>query len=592
MLLRLDVCVHVSDTKGVGRRCHCKECYYGNGENYRGTISATVSGEPCIGWGNRTYELQKYPWANLEHNYCRNPDGAERPWCYAGEGGEWGYCDIQPCSGLVCKDRGIPRRVRPSPVKPHYWPGEKVNYTCESGFILEGAVISECQRDATWDTAVPTCKVDERALLLEEKVALVKPSLPPTGDVIITAEGLVSSIVNVDETIPAITTDSSFYLHWYDPRLAWTPSSYGDLQLIELDANKVWRPTIQLLMNANPDYRGFPEVNVVVKADGEVLWILENLLVTTCNLDQYFFPFDNMTCPICVGGKFRSGDEIRCREENSTEDVMNCSGTREVPGGEWSVSVSLEASGNQACLNLHLRRNPTYHMCTTVTPFMVLSLLMCLTFFLPADGGARLGYAMTILLSMFVNLVVITDFLPRSGNIPFIGIVNIVAIVMMSVFMLVTTWIVRLSQRETEMSQCTKVFFLGCCARLVLLGDMRRVPKEDKDILLVNSRIVLDGDDIGITQDTGNSQGSPEADVATVLKGLKTVMRSTQQSLEALRQSLDGWKKDGPSDDRDEGESDWERLALVLDRLCLIFYLGGLFASVPIILHFGYRRLL
>ncbi|CAH1254013.1 CHRNB3 [Branchiostoma lanceolatum] len=574
-----------------------KECYYGNGENYRGPISDTVSGKPCIGWGNRTYELHKYPWANLEQNYCRNPDGAERPWCYVGEGGEWDYCNIQPCSGLVCKDRGIPRRVRPSQVKPYYWPGEKVSYSCEPGFTLEGAVISECQRDAKWDTAVPTCKVDERTLLLDEKVALYNPALPPNGQVIITAEGLVGSIVNVDESIPAITTDSSFYLHWYDPRLAWTPSSYGDLLRIELDGERVWRPSIQLLRNANPDFRGFPEVNVVVKDDGEVLWILENLVVTTCDLDQYFFPFDNMTCPICVGGKFRSGDEIRCREENSTENVMNCSTAREVPGGEWMVSVSLEASGNQACLQLYLRRNPTYHMCTTVTPFIVLSLLMCITFFIPLDSGDRLGYGMTILLSMFVNLVVITDFLPRSGNIPFIGIVNIVAIVMMSFFMLVTAGIIRLAHRETEMSQCTKVFFLGCCARLVLLGDMRRASKEVKPskmegVFLVNSRIIPDTDDMGITQDDGDAQGNPEADVASVLKGLKVVMKSTKQSLEALRESLDSWKKDGRGcDDPEGGKSDWERLALVLDRLCLIFYLGGLFASVPLILHFGSSRL-
>ncbi|KAI8479963.1 hypothetical protein Bbelb_423080 [Branchiostoma belcheri] len=576
-----------------------KECYYGSGQNYRGSITDTVKGKPCIGWESRTYELDKYPWANLEQNYCRNPDGAERPWCYVGEDGEWDYCNIEPCSGRVCPDRGVPRRVIPlHQAKAYYWPGEKVSYSCEDGFTLVGPAISECQRDAKWDPEeVPT--FDERTLLLGEKLnkTLYNPNLRPNSDkVIITVEGLVSSIVNVDETIPSITTDTSFYLHWNDPRLDWEPSSYGDLQRIEFPANNVWRPSIQLLRNANPDFRGFPDVNVAIKEDGEITWTLENLVVTTCDLNQYFFPFDNMTCPVCVhvGGKFMSGDEqgdeIRCREENSTEGVMNCSVSQAVQGGEWVVLVNMEARDNQACLMLHLRRKPTYHLCTTVTPFIVLSLLMCVTFFIPPDSGDRLGYGMTILLSMFVNLVVITDFLPRSGNIPFIGIVNIVAIVMMSFFMLVTTWVVRLSRRETEMSQCTKVFFLAGCARLVLLGDMRRASEDDKSsnmdgVTLINSRVVPESD----RPDHGEARGgSPEADVVTLLKGLQAVMKSNQQSLEALRESLEGWKKGGPgSDDREAGESDWERLAHVLDRLCLIFYLGGLIASVPIIFYYG-----
>ena len=31
------------------------------------------------------------------HNYCRNPDGDVRPWCYVNDEGTYGFCPIEIC---------------------------------------------------------------------------------------------------------------------------------------------------------------------------------------------------------------------------------------------------------------------------------------------------------------------------------------------------------------------------------------------------------------------------------------------------------------------------------------------------------------
>jgi len=82
-------------------------CYnsQNNGEDYRGTISVTLSGLKCQKWSKQTphdhdYKPRDYP--ELQENYCRNPDGEEEggPWCYTTDPNErWEYC-LRPCKAL------------------------------------------------------------------------------------------------------------------------------------------------------------------------------------------------------------------------------------------------------------------------------------------------------------------------------------------------------------------------------------------------------------------------------------------------------------------------------------------------------------
>jgi hypothetical protein len=75
-----------------------------DGSKYRGTKSVTESGHACQRWDSQSPNghsrtPQRYPNAGLEKNYCRNPDGEPKPWCFNGEGTspQWEFCDIPQC---------------------------------------------------------------------------------------------------------------------------------------------------------------------------------------------------------------------------------------------------------------------------------------------------------------------------------------------------------------------------------------------------------------------------------------------------------------------------------------------------------------
>uniref|UniRef100_A0A8C5BNI4 Plasminogen n=1 Tax=Gadus morhua TaxID=8049 RepID=A0A8C5BNI4_GADMO len=82
-------------------------CYVGDGTAYRGTTSETISGKKCQAWAAMTPHShsktqETFPRADLQRNYCRNPDGDRAPWCYTTNPSvRWEFCDLEKCPSVV-----------------------------------------------------------------------------------------------------------------------------------------------------------------------------------------------------------------------------------------------------------------------------------------------------------------------------------------------------------------------------------------------------------------------------------------------------------------------------------------------------------
>ncbi|XP_036121816.1 hyaluronan-binding protein 2 [Molossus molossus] len=108
-------CSCPSQFKGKFCEIGSDDCYVGDGHSYRGKVSKTINQHVCLHWNSHLLLQEHYntfmeaaeAHGIGEHNFCRNPDGDKKPWCFIKVNSakvKWAYCDVSACSALDITD--------------------------------------------------------------------------------------------------------------------------------------------------------------------------------------------------------------------------------------------------------------------------------------------------------------------------------------------------------------------------------------------------------------------------------------------------------------------------------------------------------
>ncbi|XP_078703844.1 sushi, von Willebrand factor type A, EGF and pentraxin domain-containing protein 1-like [Branchiostoma floridae x Branchiostoma belcheri] len=85
---------------------------------------------------------------------------------------------VPTCMGIPCQQLTAPSNGALSPLAPHVYP-DGVTFTCNPGYVLNGAAAAACQTDGTWSNTVPTCT----PVLCPARTAPTNGAVTPTGAV-------------------------------------------------------------------------------------------------------------------------------------------------------------------------------------------------------------------------------------------------------------------------------------------------------------------------------------------------------------------------------------------------------------------------
>ena len=270
-----------------------------------------------------------------------------------------------------------------------------------------------------------------------------KDTLPvddQSGSLYVNVTFYLRSIIELNEPRGELTTTIGLNLQWTDASLKWPGWDYGDQYVIRADKDDVWTPN---MIVGNPGSSMgellMEQGKVTIIYDGKVYLIGGNVVNTVCDIDVTYFPFDVQTCRIMLQ-TFDYGAQAKFMSARPDMDLSTF-----IENGVWSlvkteVTVSDdEVTGVSTYATIVLKRREMFYMLNYLAPVLILVLLNTVVFILPAESGERIGFTVTILLSIAVYMTLISDKLPATSNPTSVLTYILVLYLLQSVFICIQT---------------------------------------------------------------------------------------------------------------------------------------------------------
>ncbi|XP_044273084.1 acetylcholine receptor subunit epsilon, partial [Varanus komodoensis] len=227
---------------------------------------------------------------------------------------------------------------------------------------------------------------------------------------------------------------------WVDHRLDYNSEDYGGIAALRVPADLVWLPDIVLENNIDGNFGVAYRCNVLIFPGGAMYWLPPAIFRSTCSIEVTFFPFDWQNCSLVFRSQTYNAKEVVLEfglDDVTFQRVTEIRIDREAftENGEWAIQhrparkvfapVAGEESPGFSEMHYFLivQRKPLFYTASLIAPCVLLSSLLVLVYFLPAQaGGQKCTLSISVLLAQTVFLFLIAQKVPETAlGIPLIG---------------------------------------------------------------------------------------------------------------------------------------------------------------------------
>uniref|UniRef100_A0A674D251 Cholinergic receptor, nicotinic, alpha 4b n=1 Tax=Salmo trutta TaxID=8032 RepID=A0A674D251_SALTR len=335
----------------------------------------------------------------------------------------------------------------------------------------------------------PQCVLLERLLknLFAHYNKLSRP-VANTSDVVLVHFGLsIAQLIDVDEKNQMMTTNVWVKQEWNDYKLRWNPEEYENVTSIRIPSEIIWRPDIVLYNNADGDFAVTHLTKAHLFYDGRIKWMPPAIYKSSCSIDVTFFPFDQQNCKMKFGSWTYDRAKIDLISIASDVDQMDY-----WESGEW---VIINAVGKyntkkyECCTEIYpdityyfiIRRLPLFYTINLIIPCLLISCLTVLVFYLPSQCGEKITLCISVLLSLTVFLLLITEIIPSTSLvIPLIGEYLLFTMIFVTLSIIITVFVLNVHHRSPRthgMPHWVRRVFLDLVPRVLF---MKRPPATAK----------------------------------------------------------------------------------------------------------------
>ncbi|XP_075882689.1 neuronal acetylcholine receptor subunit alpha-4b isoform X2 [Nelusetta ayraudi] len=332
---------------------------------------------------------------------------------------------------------------------------------------------------------LPRAHAEERLLqdLFAHYNKLSRPVRNTTDTVLVHFGLSIAQLIDVDEKNQMMTTNVWVKQEWNDYKLRWNPDDYENVTSIRIPSEIIWRPDIVLYNNADGDFAVTHLTKAHLFHDGHIKWMPPAIYKSSCSIDVTFFPFDQQSCKMKFGSWTYDRAKIDLISMASNVDQMDY-----WESGEW-VIVNAVGKYNikkyECCTEIYsdityyfiIRRLPLFYTINLIIPCLLISCLTVLVFYLPSQCGEKITLCISVLLSLTVFLLLITEIIPSTSLvIPLIGEYLLFTMVFVTLSIVITVFVLNVHHRSPQthgMPQWVRRVFLDLVPRVLF---MKRPP--------------------------------------------------------------------------------------------------------------------
>ncbi|KAG8453126.1 hypothetical protein GDO86_004809 [Hymenochirus boettgeri] len=418
----------------------------------------------------------------------------------------------------------------------------------------------------------------------------------------VTLQVTLSQIIDMDERNQILMAYLWIRQVWFDAYLRWNKDDYDGLDTIRIPSSYVWRPDIVLYNNADDQFTGSMETNVVIRYDGKIMWDSPAITKSSCKVDVSFFPFDRQQCRLTFGSWTYNGNQIDILNHLDTGDLTDF-----VENVEWEV-LGMPAKKNvitygccsepypDVTYTLILKRRASFYIFNLLLPCVMISFLAPLGFYLPADSGEKVSLGVTVLLALTVFQLLVAESMPPSENVPLIGKYYIATMTMITASTALTIFIMNIHHCGPEakpvpmwakkfiLQYMSKIFFVyevgESCKRPQTEPDMEKTSKvhevngkakQEVPVDVVKNcpeRFVPKDKDMMEEQEVGKGfehvQVSEKCPVTHCLCHNESLLKNIEYMANCFREQRAAQKRTG----------EWKKVAKVMDRFFMwVFFI-------------------
>ncbi|XP_010621798.1 neuronal acetylcholine receptor subunit alpha-2 isoform X2 [Fukomys damarensis] len=313
--------------------------------------------------------------------------------------------------------------------------------------------------------------------------------VPNTSDVVIVRFGLsIAQLIDVDEKNQMMTTNVWLKQEWNDYKLRWNPADFGNITSLRVPSEMIWIPDIVLYNNADGEFAVTHMTKAHLFSSGAVHWVPPAIYKSSCSIDVTFFPFDQQNCKMKFGSWTYDKAKIDLEQMERTVDLKDY-----WESGEWTIvnaAGTYNSKKYDCCAEIYpdvtyafvIRRLPLFYTINLIVPCLLISCLTVLVFYLPSDCGEKITLCISVLLSLTVFLLLITEIIPSTSLvIPLIGEYLLFTMIFVTLSIVITVFVLNVHHRSSHthtMPRWVRLVLLGRVPRWLLMNRPLGPPSE------------------------------------------------------------------------------------------------------------------